>query len=172
MLPRKHAKHLYLKFSKKIKSFLLSAKSREFLIFLFFVFIATGFWLLQTLDNEYETEIAVPIQLNGVPEDIVITSEPISEIGVKVKDRGTVLFNYWLKQSFPPVIIDFDEEAGKNNHVKMRSWDIERKVMSQLNVSTRLLGLSSDSIDYIYSDNRPKYVPVHMVGKAVAARQY
>ena len=36
---------------KRIKDFLLSDKSREFLIFLFFFLIAGGFWLIQTLNN-------------------------------------------------------------------------------------------------------------------------
>ena len=36
MFDRRNIKYTYLKLSKKIKDFLLSDKSREFLIFLFF----------------------------------------------------------------------------------------------------------------------------------------
>ena len=54
MLDRRKIRYTYLKLSKKIKDFLLSDKSREFLIFLFFFLIAGGFWLLQTLNNDYE----------------------------------------------------------------------------------------------------------------------
>ena len=53
MFDRRNIKYTYLKLSKKIKDFLLSDKSREFLIFLFFFLIAGGFWLLQTLNNDY-----------------------------------------------------------------------------------------------------------------------
>ena len=48
MFDRRKIEYTYLKLSKKIKDFLLSDKSREFLIFLFFFLIAGGFWLLQT----------------------------------------------------------------------------------------------------------------------------
>ena len=53
MFERRNIKYIYLKLSRKIKDFLLSDKSREFLIFLFFFLIAGGFWLLQTLNNDY-----------------------------------------------------------------------------------------------------------------------
>ena len=46
----------YLRTLEKIRSFLLSKKSREFLIFLFFMFVSFSFWLLQVLNEDYETE--------------------------------------------------------------------------------------------------------------------
>ena len=172
MFRRIHPKHLYLKCSKKIKNFLLSAKSREFLIFLFFVLMAGCFWLLQTLDNEYETEISIPIRLEGIPEHVVITSDPISKIEVKVKDRGTVLLNYMLRRRFSPVTIEFTDEVSKDNHVKIRSTDIERKILSQLTTSTRMISLFPDTIEYYYSSGQSKVVPVKLIGNITAARQY
>ena len=65
MFERRNIKYIYLKLSRKIKDFLLSDKSREFLIFLFFFFIAGGFWLLQTLNNDYEAEFSIPVLLNS-----------------------------------------------------------------------------------------------------------
>ena len=172
MLKRNNAKHLYLKLSRKIKNFLLSPKSREFLIFLFFIIIAAGFWLLQTLDNEYETELSIPIRLKDVPESVVITSEPTPVVEVKVKDRGTVLFNYLLKRRFSPIALEFNDDPIKDNHVKVRSSDIERKILSQLNVSSRLLSVFPDTIDYIYSKGKSKQVPVKLIGRLSPARQY
>ena len=56
--------HLYcLDISKKIKDFLLAKKSREFLIFLFFMFVSFSFWLLQVLNDDYETEYTVSLRM-------------------------------------------------------------------------------------------------------------
>ncbi|MEG0454264.1 MAG: YbbR-like domain-containing protein, partial [Bacteroides sp.] len=85
MFSRRKFEYIYLKFSRKIRDFLLSSKSREFLIFLFFFFIASAFWLLQTLNSDYEAEFSIPIRLKGVPNNTVLTSEPPSELRVKVK---------------------------------------------------------------------------------------
>ena len=151
MFERRDIKYIYLKFSKKIRNFLLSEKSREFLIFLFFFLIASGFWLLQTLNNDYEAEFSIPVRLKEVPNDVVITSEPSSELRIKVKDRGTVLLNYMLGKSFFPVNLNFNDYSARNNHVRIYSSEFEKKIMSQLNVSTRLISVKPDTLEYIYS---------------------
>lgn len=172
MFGRRNIKYIYLKLIKKIKDFLLSEKSREFLVFLFFFFIAGGFWLLQTLNNDYETEFSIPVRLKGVPNNVVITTDPSSELRIKVKDRGTVLLNYMLGKSFYPVNLDFGDYSGTNSHVKIYASEFEKKIMSQLNVSTRLLSLKPDTLEYIYSTGKSKLVPVRMRGKISAGRQY
>ena len=105
MINRRNIKRIYFTTMRKVKDFLLSDKSREFLIFLFFFFVASGFWLLQTLNNDYETEFSIPVRLKGVPDDVVITSEPPSELYIRVKDKGTVLLNYMLGKSFFPLTL-------------------------------------------------------------------
>ena len=59
---------------QRIRDFLLSKKSREFLIFLFFVFVSFFFWLLQVLNDDYETEFSIPIRMKNVPDNVVMIS--------------------------------------------------------------------------------------------------
>lgn len=49
MFDKRNIRIYYLKTLERIRSFLLSRNSREFLIFLFFVFVSFCFWLLQVL---------------------------------------------------------------------------------------------------------------------------
>lgn len=172
MFERRNIKHIYLKLSRKVKDFLLSYKSREFLIFLFFFFIAGGFWLLQTLNNDYEAEFSIPVRLKDVPNNVVLTSEPPSELRIKVKDKGTVLMNYMLGKSFFPVTFSFDDYKSRGNHVKVYASEFERKIRNQLNASTRLLAVKPDTLEYIYSTGKSKKVPVHFEGKVTAGRQH
>ena len=74
---------------EKIRNFMLSDKSREFLIFLFFAFVSFCFWLLQVLNDDYETELSIPVKMKNVPESVVMTSELPTELRFGVKDRGT-----------------------------------------------------------------------------------
>ncbi len=156
-----------------MRDFLLSDKSREFFVFLFFFFIASGFWLLQTLNNDYEAEFSIPVKLKGVPNNIVITSEPASELRIKVKDKGTVLLNYMLGKSFYPVTLDYSDNKGTNNHhVRVFASQFEKKILSQLNVSTRLLSMNPDTLEYYYSTGASKRVPVKFQGSVSAGREY
>lgn len=172
MFDRRNIKRIYLKLYKQMKDFLLSDKSREFFIFLFFFFIASGFWLLQTLNNDYETEFSIPVKLKGVPNNVVITSEPASELHIKVKDKGTVLLNYMLGKSFYPITLDFNDYKGTNGHVSVYAPQFERKILSQLNASTRLLSLKPDTLEYYYSTGESKLVPVRLQGTVSAGREY
>ena len=68
---------------------------------------------------------------------MVITSEPASELRIKVKDKGTVLLNYMLGKSFYPVILDYADYTGVDNQVRIYPPQFEKKVLNQLNASTR-----------------------------------
>ena len=169
---RRNIKRTFVKTRKQIKDFLLSAKSREFFIFLFFFFMAGGFWLLQTLNNDYEADFSIPVKLKGIPNDVVITSEPASEIRVRVKDKGTVLLNYMLGKSFYPVQLNFEDYNSKDNVVKVAASEYEKSVVSQLNASTRLLSMNPDTLEYIYSTGISKRLPVRLCGTLSVERQY
>ena len=161
------------KFRIYIKDFLLSEKSREFFIFMFFFFIAGGFWLLQTLNNDYETEFTVPVRLKGVPNDVVVLEEPVQDVRIRVKDKGTVLLNYMLGKSFYPLSIDFkDYVKGRSNHVRMLAAEFQKKLLAQLNASTQFVSIKPDTLEFLYSTGIAKKVPVCLNGDVEAGRQY
>ena len=55
MFNKRNIKSIYLRVLRKIRSFFTSGQSKQFFIFLFFFFMASGFWLLRTLYEDYET---------------------------------------------------------------------------------------------------------------------
>lgn len=162
----------YLRTLEKIRSFLLSRKNREFLIFLFFVFVSFCFWLLQVLNDDYETELTLPLRMKNVPENVVLTSELPSEIRVGVKDRGTVLVNYLWGQTFYPLTIDFDEYADRGNQVRIPSSTLAKRITNQLSQSTKLSAVKPDTLEYIYTKGKAKKVPVKLQGSVKADRRY
>ena len=100
MFDVKNIKRYYRLGLRKIRTFLLSDKCRECLVFLFFVLVSFCFWMLQTLDESYQTEFKVPLRLKNVPKEVVLTSDFPSEVRIRVEDRGTVLLNYMLVELF------------------------------------------------------------------------
>lgn len=172
MFEQRNIKRLFLKTKKQTKDFLLSAKSREFFVFLCFFFIAAGFWLLQTLNNDYETEFSIPVRLRNVPENVVITSEPVSEVRVRVRDKGTVLLNYMLGKNFYPIILDFKNYTNMGNHVQVQTSQVQKWITGQLNASTALLSMKPDTLEYYYSTGVSKMIPVKLCGNVSAGEQY
>ena len=172
MFEKKNIRVRYLRTLEGIRSFLLSKKSREFLIFLFFVFVSFCFWLLQVLNDDYETEISISLKMKNVPENVVLTSELPEELKIGVKDRGTVLVNYKLGQKLYPLTIDFDEYADKGNQVRIPSATLSKRIGSQLNQSTKLFTIKPDTLELIYTRGEGKKVPVRRKGEVKAERQY
>lgn len=89
-----------------------------------------------------------------------------------MKDKGTVLLNYMLGKSFFPITLDFSDYKGKDNHVRIYSSQFEKRLLNQLNVSTKLLSVKPDTLEYIYSTGDSKLVPVKLQGTVSAGRQY
>ena len=172
MFDKKNIKRYYLIVYRRVRNFLLSDRSREFLIFLFFVFVSFCFWLLQTLNNNYQAVFQIPLRLKGVPEDVVVTSEIPDMIGVKVEDRGTVLLNYMLGRTFFPLVFSFDNYRDKGGHVHIPTSEVVKKISSQLNSTTRVVAIRPDTIDFIYSQGEARIIPVAINGKILPGRQY
>ncbi len=156
---------------KRIRSFLLSTSSKQFLIFLFFVFISAVFWLFQVLNDNYEGQISMKLDLKNVPDNAVLTSELPSEIKVRLKDRGMVLMNYWLN-SVSSIPIDFEEYEDQGNQVTVSQPAIKQKIKNALNQSTELVSVYPDTLYYIYATGEGKKVPVRLKGKVTVDPRY
>ena len=166
-------KKTLFKIGNQIKDFLLKPKSREFFIFLFFYVLASGFWFLQTMNEDYETDFTIPIRLKELPDNIVMTNEPPTHLVTRVRDKGTVLLNYKLSRMFYPVYIDFSTfKTKKNNQVKLATSTLEDEVMAKFSVSSKLISIKPDTLEYIYSKGTAKRVPVRLKGKIEAGQQY
>ena len=160
------AKRIGLRIFRNIRDFLLSEKSKEFFLFLFFLVVAAGFWLIRTLDNEYETTIDIPVRLRSVPENVVITSDPPATVRIHVRDKGTLLLNYMMNKIFTPLNIEF--MTGEGDHVQIPSSVFSPVISGQLASSTQVMSLSPDTLEYYYSTGQSKMVPVRFQGMASA----
>ena len=75
----------------EIKAFLRRQQWKEALIFFCFILLAFGFWLLQSLQQEYEIDIRIPVKYKNVPPDISFTETPPFVIIASLKSRSPVI---------------------------------------------------------------------------------
>lgn len=158
---------------KKVREFLYSSTSREFFVFLFFVLVSSVFWLLQTLDETFETELVVPLELKDVPDDVVITSPLPNQLMVSVREKGTTLFRYW-RHDIPPVVVSFYDYAGSsaNGRVRLSQSDIQKAVQERLYATTKIQSIRPDTLEYYYNHGKNVMVPVVVSGEIVTDSRY
>lgn len=158
----------------KIKDFLLGRKNREFLIFLFFFALSAVFWLLQTLNETFETEVVVPLKLNNVPSNLIITSDLPDELHVTVQDKGSILMKYLYGQPLTPVTVDYKnyDFEGMAGRVQVQEAEVRRAIAAQLFSSTRIQSIKPDTLEFFYNRGLKKKVPVLISGVIEPAQQY
>jgi YbbR domain-containing protein len=89
-----------------------------------------------------------------------------------VKDRGTVLVNYLLGQTLYPITLDFNDYTDKGSQVRIPASTLTKRVISQLNQSTKLSTIKPDTLELIYTRGEGKKVPVQLRGEVKAERQF
>ena len=144
---------------KKISVFFLRLGWKETLIFLLFILLALGFWLIQNLQQEYEIEIFIPVRYRNIPVEMRSTEHFPQEIVAKVRDKGNVLINYTWLRSFSPVEVNLEDvRKEKNIHVSRRT--IEASISKQLLTTTSLLNIEPQTLTIEYTELQYKEVPV------------
>lgn len=157
----------------RIRNIFFGKKSHEFFVFLFFFVVSAGFWLLQTLNETFETEISVPLALKNVPEKVHITTELPSQIHITIRDRGTTLLRFFRYTVQNALEVDFEKyDAGVTNaRVQIPIVDVQRLIQSQLGVTSRIISVRPDTLEYYYNRGVSRRLPVKVCGSIGASPQ-
>ena len=158
---------------RRLGSILFSRRSRELFVFLFFLAVSAGFWLLQTLDETYEMEVHVPLLLTDIPEEVVITSPLPAQLTVGIRDRGTMLTRYW-QNDIDTVRLSFsDYDNGQvNGNVHVPQADVLKQLRSRLLGTTKVQSIRPDTLEYYYNHGLNVTVPVVVTGEVEPNSHY
>lgn len=164
-MPRlEHKKNSFKSVLEEIKAFLHNQKWKEALIFLSFLLLAFGFWYLQSLQQEYEIKIAIPVKYKNIPPDITFTDILPEKITADVKDKGTVLLNYSFGRKFAPIEINMKSISTTDSSFTITHREIESDIQKQLLTTTTLTGFSPSEMAFHFSKRLQREIPVAFDG--------
>lgn len=146
--------------------------NKQFLVFLFFLALSTTFWIFQTMEETYEEDYEVPIQLINVPQNVVITTELPPNFHIAIRDKGRLLLGYKYAHTFKPVNVDFNTYATATGHTIISSSDLSRQVSSQLLPGSQLLSIKPDTLDFYFNYGQCKKVPVVIQDRVNAEQMF
>ena len=142
----------------------------ETLLFLFFLLVSCCLWLMLTLNQDYETDIEVSVNIKDIPQDAGFSGSAEDVVSVRVRDRGTTLINYTFA-SFLPVTVDYRELVNRKGRLSLPTSILRRQVEGQLQSSTSVLAIRPDTFFY-YTRESALRLPVKLKGDYTVARQY
>lgn len=150
---------------QKEKAFSHPQRWKEALIFLAFVFLSFCFWMLQSMQEKYEVNIAIPVTYKNVPAEMAFTKTLPKAFNVKIKDKGSVLLNYMLGRTFVPITVTMHATKGKSGILTFSHKAIENAIFKQLKVTTQLISFDPSELYLTYSPMQWKKVMIAFNGE-------
>ena len=154
------------------RSFLFSRANKEFLLFMFFLVISGGFWLLMTLNETYEQEVAFPVHITSVPKDIMLTSDEVDTVRVVIRDKGTQLLTYLYDESVRHLKVNFKNYDRGNGTGFIPSNDLQKLVQQRLAQSAKITSVKTEGLTIYYNTGASKRVPVRWTGRVMPEHMY
>lgn len=146
---------------------MFSKANREFLIFLFFFFVAGIFWLMMSLNDTYEQEIRVPVHYTDIPKTAVMTSAETDTVRVTISDKGIVLLTYMFGDALKGIDIDFMSHRRPNGKGEVLNSELVKEVSQNLLASSKLIGVKPERLTFYYNYGEKKRVPVKWSGTVI-----
>ncbi len=154
-----------------IRSFLFSRANKEFLLFMFFLVISGGFWLLMTLNESYEQEIAIPVRITNVPKDVMLTSDEVDTVRVTIRDKGTQLITYLYGEKVR-LKINFRNYDRGNGTGFVPAADLQKLIQQRLSMSAKISAIKGEGLHIFYNTGTSKRVPVRWSGHVTPEHMY
>ena len=151
-----------------VRNFLGKVFNKEFLIFLSFLFLSAAFWVVIDMNDFYELEISVPVSMDNVPKDIVVTSDMDDTVKVVVRDKGYVIFAYKHSHIVKPVVFDYRNYSKLKDRGTVTASDLQKHIYH----SSRIVSVKPDHLDYYYTQGLAKEVPVKVYGTVEAGQSH
>ena len=145
----------------KINTFFQRQQWKEIFIFMFFLMLSSGFWLLQILQQEYEKKIELQLRFKNLPAEWVLSESNPKKITVSLKDKGTTLIYYLWKSNFDPVDITITGlQRLTEQSLFISSSVLDVAVSKQLISSTSLISVDPKEIELKYDSLSSRLVTV------------
>lgn len=158
---------------RKVRRFLFSNLNKQFMIFLFFVFLSGIFWLIMTLNDTYEKEIKIPVRVNNIPKNVVLTSSSDDSIRIVVRDLGWTILSYLIDtEHLGSVTVNFRNYDRGNGVGLVSNSETKRLVEQRLNSSSKVISIKPEKIEFFYNNGEYKRVPVRWAGRIIPDQLY
>ena len=155
-----------------VRNFLGKVFNKEFLIFLFFLFVSAAFWIIIDMNDTYEVEVSVPVSVVNVPKGVVVTSDMDDTVKVVVRDKGYVLFAYRHSHFIKPMLFDYQNYSRQKDRGTVTASDLQKHIYQVLANSSRIVSVKPDHLDFYYTQGQEKTVPVKVYGTVEAGSSY
>lgn len=133
-------------------------KSKKVNILIAFSLLALLFSLLTKLSKDYTRTISFNVDMLNIPEEQIILKDSLHKINVTLTTYGFHLLKYYFVD--PTLQVDFSKLKKKSNYYLWTKNNEFQNIANQFNASTKINGISPDSINFNFDTYFVKSVPI------------
>ena len=157
--------------NKIFRNFFLWIRSKEFLVFLFFLIVSGFFWGMLAIKEPAEMEMDVIVRLVGKPKSVVVTDIWSDTMKVTVRDKGYNLIGYYFDK-VNPIEIRFLSYAKEEGKIVVSNSELTKLLKKNLKRSTEILVVKPEKLEAYYNYGDAKTVKVVFNGEIKEADRY
>jgi hypothetical protein len=124
-------------------------QDRNIIVFLVFLVISTGFWILNALRKEYTATLSYPIKLINIPDNRMLSESFKNRIEIKVRAGGFVILRYQFSNTFLPLTFNVEEmkpaPPGEMEGVYAVTSQEQSRIAGQLSQGMELIEIDPDT---------------------------
>ena len=156
-----------------IRRFLLTIVNKDFLVFLVFLALSSMFWIILTLNETYERDVDVPLQMTNVPKNVVLTTPLEDTVRVTINDKGYMLLTYMYGDVIRPVTVNFASYANKQSgRGVVPTTDFYKHLYTQLYSSSKIISMKPERLEFFFNYGQSKRVPVKLAGQVEPGKSF
>ncbi|MEJ5263908.1 MAG: hypothetical protein WHT29_01190 [Bacteroidales bacterium] len=150
---------------------------QKILNFLFFLLLSILFWLLRVLDNDYTTQLTVPVEYIPYRSDVEMVGDIPKTLSLNVTGQGYTLVKKIFSASRHPVVLqvlalNLRPVVDKENQYYALTHYLKENIQRQLGQDLRLNYILPDTLWYTFSPVERKKVKVVPAINIKYVRQY
>ena len=135
----------------KIRNFFRSNSFRQSLVFLFFLALASLFWIVHNMRENYVQTFEIPIIYEHLPPGVVLTGDLPENMQITISAKGASVLNHSHIKGFDSLRIDVLKIKREKNFYTVSSDYLKSEISKQLDPETVLTECSPDNIRIYYA---------------------
>jgi len=156
----------------RIQEGLRSAKGRNILTFLIFLFISTIFWFLLALNDDVQEDYIMPVSIEDFPKNVTILSGYNSALSITVKDKGSALMKFSWGHT-PTMKLRYEDFTQPDDTtLLLTSAQLNSAVRGIFGTGATIVAMRPDSLKLSYTSLPGIRVPVTVKSDIHTLPQY
>lgn len=156
----------------KIGNSLLKLFGGDFLVFLLFLVITFFFWWSQTMNQDYEATMRIPLQIKDVPDDVRITFQSVDQLTVSLNGKGRLLRKSGRRGGRHTLMVSSSAFNVSQGHASLSTQRLRDSVSAFLHPGVSIRSFEPDSLVYQYVRQRSVMLPVVFDGTTGSQDQF